>query len=75
MSDLGIGEYFRAHDEATNVFSRPDRGRKAGAWKLFAARRINSADGKYLGCVAAAIRTDYLEAFRKAATLRESGST
>src|SRR5262252_7186207 len=75
LSDLGIAEYFRAHDEATNVFSRPDRGRKAGAWKLFAARRINSPDGKYLGCVAAAIRTDYLEAFRKAATLRESGST
>ena len=75
LSELGIGEYFGTHNEATNVFSRPDRGRKAGAWKLFAARRINSPDGKYLGCVAAAIRTDYLEAFRKAAALRESGST
>jgi signal transduction histidine kinase/CheY-like chemotaxis protein len=74
LSDLGLAEYFRLHDEAGGFFSRPTRGRSAGAWKVFVARRISRPDREYLGSVVAMIRTDYLEAFRQAVTLHESGS-
>jgi signal transduction histidine kinase/DNA-binding response OmpR family regulator len=74
LSDLGFAEYFRLHNEATNFFSRPAKSRKATTWTIFVARRVNSVDGNYLGSIVATIRTDYLDAFRKAGALRGNGS-
>jgi signal transduction histidine kinase/DNA-binding response OmpR family regulator len=74
FSDLGLAEYFHLHDEAGGFFSKPAKGRSAGAWKVFVARRISGPNREYLGSVVALIRTDYLEAFRQAVTLHESGS-
>jgi signal transduction histidine kinase/DNA-binding response OmpR family regulator len=75
LSDLGFAEYFRMHNEAASFFNKPAKSRSTGVWKVFVARRINSAEGEYLGSIVATIRTDYLEAFRQAATLHETGST
>jgi signal transduction histidine kinase/CheY-like chemotaxis protein len=74
LSDLGFVEYFRLHNEITSYFSRPVKSRSNGPSRVFVARRINGPGGEYLGTVAATIQTDYLEAFYKAFTLRESGS-
>lgn len=72
FSDLGIAQYFSLHNQATNIFIRPAKTRSAGAWMVFVARRVGSPDGSYLGSIVATLRTDHLEAFRKAAALRGS---
>jgi signal transduction histidine kinase/DNA-binding response OmpR family regulator/HPt (histidine-containing phosphotransfer) domain-containing protein len=74
LSDRDFIEYFRLNDDPTSFFSMPAQNRSTGAWSIFIARRISGPGGEFLGAVVAMIRTEYLEDFYKAITLRKSGS-
>jgi len=67
-------QFFLNHDSSELFVSEPVRSRLHGAWVLQLTRRINSAEGKFLGVLSATIRLDYFEKFYRAVALGEGGS-
>jgi PAS domain S-box-containing protein len=66
MVDFSDREYFRqmsANDETGAFISAPGDGPATGKWLMFMARRVNGANGVFVGLVVALIDTQYLEDF------------
>jgi len=73
ISDRDFFKYARDHDDPGAIISEPIRTRTTGTWTVYILRRIVGPDGRFLGIVQGAIRTDYLENFYRAITL-ENGA-
>jgi signal transduction histidine kinase/CheY-like chemotaxis protein/HPt (histidine-containing phosphotransfer) domain-containing protein len=68
IPDVNVSDrdYFKAltSDETLNTFiSEPVRNRGDGSWTIYVARRLNDADGKFMGLVLGAMSLQYLENF------------
>jgi Cache domain len=74
LSDRDFIEHFHLHNEPASFFSEPVKNRSSGNWTVYVIRRISGDNGEFLGALAAAIRSEYFEAFYKAITLQDSGS-
>ena len=64
--DVSDRDYFAAlkdHPERTTFVSEPIRARSTGIWTIYISRRIQSADGKFLGIIMGALQLDYFERF------------
>ena len=66
-------QHLSNHDDHTLIVSPPTQLMTDGTWVVLLARRINDANGKFAGLVAAGVTLSYLENFYKAVT-PENGS-
>jgi diguanylate cyclase (GGDEF)-like protein/PAS domain S-box-containing protein len=71
-ADRDYFAHFRNHDDAllfiglpapSRNVSVPAQSRAVGSWTMFLARRLNAADGRFLGIIVAAIDIEYLQGF------------
>jgi two-component system, sensor histidine kinase len=66
--------HLRDNNDTALVVSEPVRSKVNGTWTLFLARRINNAQGTFIGVVQAAVRLKHFEQFYAAVALGEGGS-
>lgn len=74
LSDREYLAYFREHDDPGIFVNRPLRNPITGTQTLFAMRRLNAADGSFLGLVGCTIELDYLQSFYQAITAENDRS-
>jgi PAS domain S-box-containing protein len=74
LADREQFRYCRDTDKPGLFVSEPVRNRLDGAWTLYLARRLDGADGKFLGVVQAAVRMKHFEDFYKTVALGDGGS-
>lgn len=75
--DLSDRDYFKRVqlDGGPGVFiSAPEIDKASGVWSFYLARRINSANGEFVGLVLSAIDVQYLEDFFRSISLRNGAS-
>jgi PAS domain S-box-containing protein len=74
LSDRDYFKYWRDHDGRDVFISVPAISRITGTWSFFLARRIEGAEGAFLGLVISPIDIRYFESFYQAIALQEGGS-
>ena len=74
VADRDYFVHFRALDDGEMFISIPVKSRVSGNWMVFLARRINAADGKFLGLVVGGLETEYFEEFYRAIILQKDAS-
>ncbi|MBV9862426.1 MAG: PAS-domain containing protein [Alphaproteobacteria bacterium] len=74
VSDRDYFEHLSTRDERAPFVSGPGRNRMTEGWSFFVARRVNGADGRFLGIVLGVLDVAYLEEFYKALALQQDGS-
>jgi PAS domain S-box-containing protein len=75
VADREVFQYLRNHDTTELFVSQPVRSKlDNGAWMFQLGRRINDADGMFLGLIIVPVRLDYFDAFYDAVALGEGGS-
>lgn len=76
-TSLAHREQFRYHRDHQNgglFVSEPVKNTYDGAWTIYLARRLATADGLFVGVVQAAVRLNYFETFYASVALGEGGS-
>ncbi|MBV8777825.1 MAG: hypothetical protein JO258_11580, partial [Alphaproteobacteria bacterium] len=73
-SDRDFYAYWRGHNRAGVFLGMPVVNKVTGAWVLTVTRRIESADGEFLGIALAVIELRYFEEFYGAIRTREGQS-
>ncbi|HUW54797.1 MAG TPA: PAS domain S-box protein [Rhodanobacter sp.] len=63
VADSDYFKYFSQGKDNGLFISRPSKDDPAAPWRLYVARRVNEADGKFRGVVVAAIDLDHFEQF------------
>ena len=62
VSDREVFQYLRNHDDPAAYFSAPVKAHATQRSTFYLARRVNDAEGNFLGVVEAAISPDYWDA-------------
>ena len=70
ISDRDFYQHFNMFDDRHAYISAPVQGRlSSGGWTLYLARRVNAADGRFLGLVLSAVQLKYFEDIYKSVNL------
>jgi diguanylate cyclase (GGDEF)-like protein len=73
LTDRDYYQHFRDVDDHHAYIGAPVQGRLKGAgWAVYLARRINGADGRFLGLVLSAVQLKYFEDIYNSINLPES---
>src|SRR6185503_6123342 len=70
-------DYFRtlkSNPQLDYVVSVPESNRANGAWTIYLARRITTADGRFAGIIIGAVQLDYFEKLFGAIALGSTGT-
>ena len=70
-------DYFKALKEDPNLktyISQPVQNHGSGRWSIFLARRVNGANGEFLGVILGTVELRYFEDFYRAISLGEGSS-
>ena len=76
--DVTDRDYFKAlkgNSNLTSYISEPVQNRGSGTWTIFLARRVNGANGEFLGIILGAIQMRYFEDFYRAISPGDGGTT
>ena len=74
LSNRDFLQYLKSHDDPAIFVGAPNVGRISGKWSLFFARRINHADGSFLGLVVGVVDAAYLQNFYRSVSTDGGGS-
>jgi len=74
LADREQFRYCRDNPKGGLFVSEPVRNRIDGAWTIYLARRMDDANGAFVGVVQAAVRMKHFEDFYASAALGEGGS-
>ncbi|MEN3287126.1 MAG: hypothetical protein V7634_1426 [Bradyrhizobium sp.] len=75
VSDREVFRFLREHDTTELFVSQPVRSRlDNGDWMFQLGRRLNDADGRFVGIIIVAVRLDYFDNFYRAVAIGEGGS-
>ena len=73
VTDREQFKYLRDHNDGALFVSEPVLGKMTGAWTIFLARRLNDAQGRFLGIVEAGVLLKHFEEFYAAVALGDGG--
>jgi hypothetical protein len=68
LSDRGYFRHFRDHDDLNALVSKVMRNRSTGTWTFYVARRLDGAQGQFLGLVLGAVDLTYFQEFYQSLT-------
>lgn len=59
LSDRDYYQHFRAENDGSAYISAPVQNRATGTWTVYIVRRINSAEGRFVGMILGAVQIKY----------------
>jgi diguanylate cyclase (GGDEF)-like protein len=74
VTDRAYFKALKADPNLGNYISEPVQNRGSGTWTIFLARRVNGANGEFLGIILGAIEMRYFEDFYRAISHGEGGA-